>query len=299
MDSAAHRHWDSRLDLDDVTLVAPLTAATAQRVIPILREFGVALVAPAEPAALAAPADAARAADLLAFGRALGTPTTQSPRAELVEDVKDFTDVDDHDDRGYRSAGGLRPHSDPPTLLVLHCLRAARHGGESSLVNVASIVDRMAADDPALLDELFAPLPDWRVAGQHGVATAGPGDPRPVLTRHRDRISCVLYRPHIERAAATGGPRLTAAQTAALDRFEHHSTDEELTVRFVLRPGATLVLHNRAVLHARTDYVDWPQPARRRHLLRMWIDAPHRFPVDAAHELGDFFAPRAPVRSGR
>ena len=79
-------------------------------------------------------------------------------------------------------------------------------------------------------------------------------------------------------------------QIAALDFFETCSFADDLTLRFVLRPGQTLVLHNRSVLHARTDYADWPELHRRRHLLRMWIDAPESFPVHPVHELGDLFA---------
>ncbi len=284
--------WDAGLAtrLRDVTLNAPLTPATAARAIPIVRRFGFAIVASA-PCGRGAGAITARADDLRVFGAALGTPVVQSPRAEVVEDVKDFSDTGERDDRGYRSGGELTPHSDPPTLILLHCLQPAQEGGESHLVNVGSIVHRMLATDPDAVDELFAPLPDWRVPGQYGIAEAGPAAPRPVLARHGATLSCVLYRPYIELAADTSGPALTAAQTAALDLFAMFSNDDDLTVRFVLRPGETLLLHNRAVLHARTDYVDWPDPDRRRHLLRMWIDAPDRFPVHPTHELGDFFRP--------
>ncbi|WP_420452537.1 DNA recombination protein RmuC [Ilumatobacter sp.] len=45
------------------------------------------------------------------------------------------------------------------------------------------------------------------------------------------------------------------------------------------------------MLHARSDFEDGPELHRRRHLLRMWIDAPGAFPVDAAHALGDLLAP--------
>ena len=215
----------------------------------------------------------------------------QSPRNELVEDVKDYSDIEDTDDRGYRSGGELLPHSDPPTLILLHTVTSAKAGGETSLVSVAAIVDRMNRSDPALVDELFGEFPAWRVAGQYGQTDAGPSEEsKPVLARRDDVLSCVLYRPFIERAAAALGQPLRDRQIAALDRFERESTSTELTVRFVLQPGETVVLHNRAVLHARTDYVDHEALDQRRHLLRMWIDAPLAFPVDPAHELGDFFA---------
>lgn len=292
----AMRSWDTRLagQLDEVTVTAPLAAGIAARVIPLVQRFGFAIVA-SEPCASDPTATAGRSRELLEFGRALGVPIVQSPRRELVEDVRDFTDVDEHDDRGYRSGGELSPHSDPPTLNLLHCVQPARRGGESRLVCVASIVQRMLDTDPAAVDELFAPLPDWRVPGQYGVVDAGPAAPRPVLARRDGALSCVLYRPYIELSARTAGPELTDAQSAALDLFDACAAADDLTVRFTLGRGETLVLHNRTVLHARTDYVDWPDPDRRRHLLRMWIDAPDRFPVHPDHELGDFFAAPRPA----
>ena len=295
----AHHHWqattswDAQLAkrLDTVTVAAPLSADVAAQTIGIVRRFGFAIVR-SEPTHLTDSAIAARRLQLLAFSHAMGTPIVQSPRRELVEDIKDFSDVDERDDRGYRSAGELKPHSDPPTLIVLHCVQPARVGGESSLVSVASIVDTMIATDPSLVDTLFEPFPDWRIDGQHGQPGSGPcAEPRPVLATHNETLSCVLYRPFIDLASEALRTPLDPEQTAALDVFEECSFDPALTLRFFLQPGQTLVLHNRAVLHARTDYQDWPEFERRRHLLRVWIDAPAAFPVHPIHALGDFFAP--------
>ncbi len=276
--------------LSEATITAPLSAPIAAQAIDLAQRFGFAIVESAQSAPTE-PAIDDRRRELESFGRALGTPVFQSPRSELVEDVKDFSDVESGDDRGYRSGGELKPHSDPPTLIVLHCLQAAKSGGGSSLVSVASIVQRMAATDPTLVDELLRPFPDWVIAGQDGAAVAGPSPrPRPVLASHGGTLSCVVYRPFIELAADALAAPLSPEQIAALDLFEACSFDDDLTLRFVLRPGQTLVLHNRSVLHARTDYTDWPELDRRRHLLRMWIDAPESFPVHPDHELGDLFA---------
>ncbi len=40
-----------------------------------------------------------------------------------------------------------------------------------------------------------------------------------------------------------------------------------------LWPGDIQLLHNHAVLHARTDFEDHPEPEKRRHLLRLWLSA--------------------------
>lgn len=227
---------------------------------------------------------------LQGLGERLGRIVPQSPRGEMIEDVRDVSDIEEEDDRGYRSGGELSPHSDPPTVNILHCVTAARSGGESHLVNVGAIRARIESDDPAALDTMYEPFPMWRVEGQGG-RPAGPDDrPIPVLAERDGITSCVLYRPFIERGAAALNIPLTTAQIRALDAFDRHSHDPTLALRFTLSAGETLILHNRAVLHARTDYDDHPELARRRHLLRLWIDAPDALPADPVHELGDIFA---------
>jgi hypothetical protein len=33
-------------------------------------------------------------------------------------------------------------------------------------------------------------------------------------------------------------------------------------------------IHNHQILHDRTAFEDWPEPERRRHLLRLWLCPP-------------------------
>jgi len=220
----------------------------------------------------------------------LGTLLPQSPRGERVEDVKDYSDIDEKDDRGYRSKGELTPHSDPPTLILLHCLKAAKAGGESHIVNVASICKKIESIDKNLLNVLFQKFPHWRVAGPNGSTSAGPAqERRPILAKKNGNFSCVLYRPFLEKALDALGETLSGTEIAALDLFDKCANDPALTLRFILTPGETLLLHNRTVLHARTDYEDWPAIEDRRHILRTWIDAPELLPVSTEHELGDIF----------
>ena len=270
-------HIDGSRSLDDV----------AHATMRSLRRMGFALLD-----GLATPEDKQGSSRLEVFGQALGRIVPQSPRGELIEDVRDMSDREASDDRGYRSRGELAPHSDPPTLLVLHCVRAAKSGGESHLVSVAAICDALAAADPTALETLREPFPRWCVEGQYGMPAGPEGVFRPVLTSRGGVPSCLLYRPFIEKAAAALGAPLTSVQTSALDSSDRHSHDARLALRFTLAPGQTLVLHNRSVLHARTDYEDWPEFERRRHLKRLWIDAPEALPVDPRHELGDLFEQR-------
>ena len=227
---------------------------------------------------------------LVTLSQRLGRLVPQSSRRERIEDIKDYSDIDDNDERGYRSRGEFSPHSDPPTLILLHCLRPARRGGENHVVNVGSIYRKMCEIDEARTQRLFQPFPSWDPEGSTDRRQGGTATPRrPVLTRQGDVISCVLYRPYIEMAAKELAEPLSADDVAAFDLFDSCANDSGLSLRFHLERGQTLLLHNRTVLHARTDYEDWPEIERRRHLLRAWIDAPELLPVSPEHELGDIF----------
>lgn len=50
--------------------------------------------------------------------------------------------------------------------------------------------------------------------------------------------------------------------------------------------GGIQLLHNHQILHDRTGYVDWPEPERKRHLLRLWLA-----PADG-RPLPECYAPR-------
>ena len=52
------------------------------------------------------------------------------------------------------------------------------------------------------------------------------------------------------------------------------------------RPGDMQFVHNHQILHSRTDFEDWPEPEKRRHLLRLWL-APRK-----ARELPPAYAQR-------
>jgi len=288
-----HEPWDRQIAerLDDIRIdMTGGIPGSLRNVIASLRRYGFALLT-----GLSAGSEKNAAADeLLKLASHLGTVVPQSPRGEAVEDVRDFSDVEAEDKRGYRSRGEITPHSDPPTLIALHCLRPAKAGGESYLVNVRSIHDAIANTAPELLAELYGGFPCWRVEGQDGINEDGPTTVRrPIFAMQDGVVSCVHYRPFTELAAEALGEPLTARQIEALDHFDACASSPDLALRFPLEAGQTMVLHNRTVLHARTDYEDWPEPERRRHLLRVWIDAPGLLPVAPQHELGDLFAPTA------
>ena len=45
----------------------------------------------------------------------------------------------------------------------------------------------------------------------------------------------------------------------------------ELGKTFDFKPGQIQILNNRRIGHRRTAFVDWPEPEKKRHLIRLWL----------------------------
>ena len=50
----------------------------------------------------------------------------------------------------------------------------------------------------------------------------------------------------------------------------------ELRAEFALEPGQVYFINNRWILHNRTAFEDHPEPERRRHLVRLWLEGRDR-----------------------
>ena len=100
-------------------------------------------------------------------------------------------------------------------------------------------------------------------------------------------LSTIYQRQYIDSAQRfADAPRLAPADVEALNLFDTLTDDPDLHLTMALEPGDLQFVHNHSLLHDRTAFEDWPEPARRRHLLRLWL-AP-----DDARALPPVFAQR-------
>lgn len=97
----------------------------------------------------------------------------------------------------------------------------------------------------------------------------------PPLSWHAGKLTVFYQRQYIDSAQRfPGAMRLTDAHIEALDLFDALANDPALHFSLELRPGDMQFVYNHAQLHDRTGFVDWPDPDRRRHLLRLWLSVP-------------------------
>jgi len=92
------------------------------------------------------------------------------------------------------------------------------------------------------------------------------------MVRRAGRLTVFYQRQYIESARRfEDAMRLTPEHVRALDRFDALADDPEMHLRMRLEPGDMQFVYNHAQLHDRTAFLDWPEPERRRHLLRLWL----------------------------
>jgi len=219
------------------------------------------------------------AAIFCGIGAHLGRARSQNAAGHVLGHVRDTgADPGDATTRIYQTNARQSFHTDSADVVGLLCLRAAKEGGDSLLVSAETIYNRMRADRPDLLERLFDPIAtDRRGEVPEG---AKPFMEIPVLNWHEGHLTVFYQRQYIESAQRfDGAMRLSRDHIAALDMFDTLADDPDLHLRMRLSPGDMQFVYNHSQLHDRTAFTDWPEPGRRRHLLRLWLAMPGDRPL--------------------
>lgn len=208
------------------------------------------------------------------IGAHLGKAVSQNAHGHLLGHVIDIgRDENDPNARIYQTNARQYFHADSCDIVGLLCLRKARTGGESTIVSSVTLFNEMLARAPDLVDELFAPFHvDRRGEVPEG---ANPWYEVPVFNWHEGELTTYYVRRYIVSARRFAEvPPLTERQLAAFDAFDAISDDPQVHLSMAFEPGDMQFLHNHQILHDRNAYTDFDDPARRRHLLRLWLCPP-------------------------
>jgi len=215
----------------------------------------------------------------LAIGVHLGKLCMQNAAGHLLGHVKDLgRSSDDPNTRIYQTRERQTHHTDSSDVVGLLCLQVAKSGGLSSLVSSTTIFNEMRQRRPDLLQLLLEPIETDR----RGEVPAGskPYFNIPVFNYHEGLVSAIYQRQYIESARRFSevGP-LTSTQVEALDLLDELANDPKLNLMMELEPGDIQLVHNHTIFHDRTAFEDYPEPERKRHLLRLWVAPPTARPL--------------------
>jgi Taurine catabolism dioxygenase TauD, TfdA family len=215
----------------------------------------------------------------LGIGVHLGQLRAQNAAGHLLGHVRDLgRSSDDPEARIYQTRERQTFHTDSCDVVGLLCLQTAKSGGLSSLVSSTTIFNEMRRRRPDLVRVLLDPIETDR----RGEVPEGsqPYFSIPVFNWHRDLLSAIYQRQYIESARRfTGVKPLSHFQIEALDLFDELANNPALNLSMELQPGDMQFVHNHTILHDRTAFEDFPEPERKRHLLRLWLAPPNARPL--------------------
>lgn len=211
----------------------------------------------------------------LGLGAHFGRPVSQSANGELIADVVNIGGKD-RNERAYRSSRELKLHTDRCDHIGMLCLRKAMEGGESGYASALAVHNEMLKSAPHLLEPLYNGFHHHRFGEQP------PGEP--IVTPERiptisvtDGVpSVICIRGYIDLAAEEGHVSLSDEEIEALDTFEALANRQDFRLNLTIEPGEASFTNNCCVLHTRTAFEDSPNPAERRHILRLWLREDNR-----------------------
>jgi hypothetical protein len=229
-----------------------------------------------------------------ALGKHLGTAVCQSPKGDVLGDVRDMNVDNTHTGRGYQTRRGQPFHTDACDVVGLLVLHTAKSGGLSNIASSVAVHNEIARARPDLLEVLYRPFymyyPDW---GDEYWQQAS-------FSVHKGHFSCkcVTLWTTLAQKKFPDLPRLTPQQIEAIKLLQEIPTREEFCFSMMFQPGDLQLLNNHTTMHARTGFEDHEDESQKRHLLRLWLSVPNSRPLapDMAIFFGD--ARAGSVRGG-
>jgi len=224
------------------------------------------------------PVDAFDKSDLKAcywvLSQMIARPVAQSFTGNMLYDVIDTGQMKGPKVRADKTRQDLTFHTDygynlPPRYIGLQVLRTARAGGRSGVVSLTAVHEAMRRRHPDLLPRLYRPFHVNRY-GEHA-----PGDPRtgfhPVFVWDGKRLWGRFNHRNIIAGYEMAGVAMDPETREAIDALNALMFDPALGFYFDLEPGQIQYLMNWACAHCRTEYEDFAEEDRKRHLVRIFL----------------------------
>lgn len=222
----------------------------------------------------------------IGLGAHLGQTMSQNGMGHILGHVKDLGgDYNDPNTRGYMTSAEMRFHTDACDYVGLLCLQTPMSGGASRIASSVTVYNTMLARRPELVEALCS---DYYRSRSGEVS---PGDlpyfKQPIFSFHEGYFSATGAGAVIDKAQRLPGvPPFTPVQKEAIEIYRQ--TVDEIALDIDFQRGDIQFLNNFVMLHTRREYRDWPEPERKRHLLRLWLYDPAGRPIPKAQREGRF-----------
>ena len=209
------------------------------------------------------------------IGTYFGEVVAQNMMGEMLSDVWAIGDNWDknYNLRGYQTPMHLPYHCDKSDAVGLLCLQTAKSGGTSSIASSIAIHNEILTRQPHLLKALYEPF----YIDHRGEEFDGeePYYISPVFNIYKGKFFSRFGQKYVESAQRFSQvPRLTDDQIEAMDLFSSLALSKKFRLDMEFQRGDMQFLNNHYTVHSRTEYQDYPEIERRRHLVRVLLFTP-------------------------
>jgi alpha-ketoglutarate-dependent taurine dioxygenase len=206
------------------------------------------------------------------FGRAL----SQSRVGDMMGDVTPRPGAS----RGYTSQKELGLHTDYAEIISLLCLQPAQYGGENVFVSSLALWDIVERERPDFMEIMKRGFRLWRI-NEHTNSEPITTFRVPVFSEKNGLRSVHQgWEIAVPTAEYLGEP-LSSQELAAIDFIKEVLQRPQLRLAARLEKGEAVFFSNYEVFHSRKAFQQWDDPAKSRHLLRLWLQsAPARALAD-------------------
>lgn len=205
------------------------------------------------------------------LGHHLGHPGAQNPQNELLGHVVDYgEEAENPMVRRYRTTGNIDFHCDAADAVGLLCLHTAKSGGQSRIVSSVAIYNEIAVQRPDLVARLFDPI-ELDLRGEERPGDAGFISLPPCRYTSEGGLKTFYHSEYFRSAARHDAVTHDQTTTELLDLYDSLCLRPDLQLDMWLEPGDMQFISNHTTVHSRTEYEDWPERDRKRHLLRLWL----------------------------
>lgn len=208
------------------------------------------------------------------LGVHMGIPITQNAKGDLIGRVTDSgRNYYSKNVRGYTTNNAIRPHCDSSDVVALLCLHHAKAGGESIIASSLTVFNEILRTRPEYLDSLAEGFYfDLRGEGATGDPDEVTRHKVPVFCYHDGRLSARYNQKTIEDGQRKAGSPLDCQAQEAVRYVGELALEKGIRFDMRFERGDIQILNNHTILHARNDFEDFPEPDRKRSLLRLWLN---------------------------
>jgi hypothetical protein len=207
------------------------------------------------------------------IGQQMGKLVPQNRKGDLVGQIRDLGKRGPYE-RAYATNEDLGFHTDSTDFVGLMCLRPALYGGRSFVASSSLLYNMVMDEHPEYLPILAKSFPtDWRSEEPPG--SAG-WYLEPLYSYFGGELSATVRTGRAMSAMRFPDvPRLSAEEVSCFMYFESLPKRPGVALGMDLHTGDMQFINNFVTVHNRTAFVDDPDnPARQRHLQRLWISRP-------------------------